>query len=191
MKELTKLQEFAHNIVDATEVWLPVVGYEGHYKVSNMGRVFSLKRKTPHEMIGAISWRGYRRLVLCKNGVAMNITVHKIVAQAFLGHNHYKSLKIHIDHINNNRLDNRLSNLQLVSPRENYAKNPRKSTSKHLGVSFAKKRWIANIKHNGKPYYIGCFKTEEEAVFYYQQALKDAENGNNIKLVVRRQRKNI
>lgn len=74
-----------------------------------------------------------------------------------------------IDHINNQKLDNRVSNLRFVTKSQN-AQNRRKnanSTSKFKGVSVSSKgtkRFIAKVRHNKKTIYLGKFITEAEAV---------------------------
>lgn len=72
-----------------------------------------------------------------------------------------------IDHINSNKLDNRICNLRIVTNKENaYNKKKQNNTSsKYIGVYYNKsrKKWIANIKINGKSYYIGQFDDEDAA----------------------------
>lgn len=70
------------------EKWLPVVGYEGLYEVSNLGRVKSLKagpkrygailKPAPHK-------QGYPQVNLRKAGQGRSIKVHRLVGEAFLG----------------------------------------------------------------------------------------------------------
>ena len=97
------------------------------------------------------------------------------MAIAFLNHkpNDYK---IVIDHINNNPLDNRLANLQLISQRENNSKDQWRHdrSSQHVGVSWVKrdKKWRACIGIKGRNKLLGVFASEKEASQYYQNALK-------------------
>ena len=71
------------------------------------------------------------------------------------------------DHINNNGLDNRKSNLRLVTHKENQNNLPKRTntTSKYKGVSFCKERnnWCTQIYENGKAKTLGRFITEAEA----------------------------
>lgn len=80
-----------------------------------------------------------------------------------------------VDHINGDRLDNRKSNLRPVD-REQNSRNVsvqnRKKSSKYKGVwktETVSKPWRANIKMRGQNFYIGRFKTEEEAAWMYDQ----------------------
>jgi hypothetical protein len=81
------------------------------------------------------------------------------------------------DHINENKLDNRFENLQLLTARQNLTKSflkKKNKSSKYVGVSLDKKslRWRAHIMINGINRQIGSFKTEEEAHEAYQNNLQ-------------------
>jgi hypothetical protein len=67
-----------------TENWLPVPGYEGHYEVSDLGRVRSLKPGR-QRVLESQSDRGYRRVALSLNAAEWRPRVHQLVALAFLG----------------------------------------------------------------------------------------------------------
>jgi len=114
------------------ELWRPVVGYEGLYEVSNMGRVRSLPGKrwngqAIHEFKGRIlrpqSKTRYLQVTLSKNGKVKSIKIHQLVAEAFLppcpGTQGKQSHCYQIDHINNNSRDNRARNLQWLTRYEN------------------------------------------------------------------------
>jgi hypothetical protein len=93
------------------------------------------------------------------------------VAQNFLNHipNGFESV---VDHINRDKLDNKVSNLQVISQRENIVKDTDKenTSSKYIGVSYQKSRnlWTSRICINGKSKWIGRFKTEYEAHLAYE-----------------------
>lgn len=78
------------------EIWKPVVGYEGFYSVSNLGRVRSEERVVPRSRTGPKPVRsrvlrlcedrfGYRRVNLSRSGFRRPYLVHVLVAEAFLG----------------------------------------------------------------------------------------------------------
>lgn len=76
------------------EIWLPVVGYEGLYEVSNMGRVKSMGRTTrtgqvfpPRMLVCSIDrgGAGYRFTRLSLDGVVKKVNVHVLVLEAFVG----------------------------------------------------------------------------------------------------------
>ena len=79
-----------------------------------------------------------------------------------------------IDHINGNGLDNRKSNLRFVTPRQNLQNMHTKRYSKYPGVTWHKinHRWMAQIKINGRPIYLGYFNNEYEAYLAYKKAIE-------------------
>jgi len=70
-------------MTDATEVWLPVVGYESTYAVSSLGRVRSIRAN--RDLKQASSGRGYRTVTLCVDSRPATRYVHHLVAAAFHG----------------------------------------------------------------------------------------------------------
>lgn len=99
----------------------------------------------------------------------------KINGKSYLGHHLvwlylYGSFpeypKYQVDHINQNRLDNRLSNLRIVSQSGNQrnAKKRNDNTSGITGVTYNNNGWIARISNGGKKLYLGKFKEFSEAV---------------------------
>lgn len=110
------------------EIWKDIPEYEGLYQVSNLGRIKSLERKVltyngkskcykyVNERIlkQNLTGRGYFKVVLCKNGKTKTILTHILVAKTFLGVS-----KLQIDHIDGNKQNNILTNLEYVTPSEN------------------------------------------------------------------------
>ena len=80
-----------------------------------------------------------------------------------------------VDHVNNDKLDNRVENLQLITNRENLSKDKKNKTSKYTGVSWCKltKKWKSSIQINKKTRYLGLYNSEEEAHLEYQNKLKE------------------
>ncbi len=172
---------------------MPVVGYEGLYEVSNLGRVFSL----PKKWVGAKgcirshngkylsvqkSTSGYFRILLSKDGISKTREIHQLVAESFLNHTPCR-YKLVVDHIDNDKTNNKVCNLQLITQRENASKNASKSilnkTSKYVGVHFCKSRnkYTSSIQIKGKSVFIGRFDCELKAHLAYQNKLKEVENG--------------
>lgn len=111
------------------EIWKPVVGFEGLYEVSNLGRVKSLSRKSKRgnhfitiseKILKFGSSMGYPFVNLRKGGKVTSIKVHRLVAEAFIPNPENKR---EIDHINTIRTDNRVCNLRWATRSEN-ATNP-------------------------------------------------------------------
>ena len=91
------------------EIWKPVVGYEGLYEVSNLGRVKSVKFGRERVLKPIKHPNGYLCVNLCKDGKRKNCLVHRLVAQAFIPN----PLNLpEINHINEQKTENRASNLQ-------------------------------------------------------------------------------
>lgn len=110
------------------EKWRPVRGYEGYYEVSSCGRVLSVRANkilSPRLNAG-----GYWRVNLSIGGNAKAAVIHRLVAEAFIA-NPVPSLKTCVNHIDFNRRNNAVDNLEWVSHQENVA-----HTVKHGRVAF-------------------------------------------------------
>ena len=95
--------------------WRDVVGYEGLYKVSNRGEVYSLRRKKPMKL-NAPPLSEFLQVGLTKHGKTRTIAVHRLVAEAF----HGQCPKEHeVDHVDNNQHNNAAENLAYVTKGEN------------------------------------------------------------------------
>jgi len=159
------------------EIWTDINGFEGLYKVSNSGKIFSCPRKyvkhngkilTPNN--GA---RGYLQVDLCKEGKQHRKYVHHLVAEHFLGHLELSRHTV-VDHINNDRSNNNLSNLQIITSRLNASKD-KKGVSKYTGVCWNKNlgKWQSSIRNGKNKIHLGYFDNEIEAYNTYQQKLKE------------------
>ena len=101
------------------EIWKPVVGYEGLYEVSNLGRLRSVERivKRPEgewhykeKILRAHKTnKGYLRTRLYRNGVAQTLSIHRLVLTAFVPNPQNLPM---INHKNEKVWDNRLDNLE-------------------------------------------------------------------------------
>lgn len=89
------------------ETWLPISNYETQYLISDKGNVFSLKRNKLLKM--RTSPKGYGQVNLSKNGKLHTFRVHRLVATHFIP-NPYDLPEV--NHKNENKLDNRATNLE-------------------------------------------------------------------------------
>ena len=89
-------------------------GYEGLYKVSNYGEVYSV-RKGKNLSAGKSS-SGYLTVGLCKNGKERSFRINRLVAKAFIPN---PDSKAQVNHVDGNKLNNRVDNLEWCTPYEN------------------------------------------------------------------------
>ena len=142
------------------------------YEVSDLGRVRSMKFGKEKYLKGYTISNGRLAVFLHKDGKGKCFQIHQLVAIAFLGHEPC-GMKVIVDHKDNDHLNNRVDNLQLTSQRVNVSKDRKGGTSKHIGVHWAKRerKWLAQIRINGKPTYLGTYHNEIDAAEAYQEAL--------------------
>jgi len=159
------------------ETFRSIADYKGHYEISNIGRVKSLKKGVERILHQQITPQGYSKVELCIYGKKKTHPVHQLVACAFMNHKTRRvecGTDLVIDHIDKNPLNNKAENLRIVTHRFN-ASRLISGSSKYVGVTWAKKcnRWQAAIKINGKNTFLGYYKIEVDAHNAYQKALKD------------------
>jgi hypothetical protein len=165
------------------EVWAAVPNYERTHKVSNMGRIKSIERIIPGQLGGefkkpdkilkqAISRCGYLNIRIGQGEKKATLSVHRIVLGAFSGNS-----DLHIDHVDGDKKNNCLSNLEYVTKRENCSRW-HQSKGKELPPGVQKKRnnFSAQIYTQGRYWSLGTYKTIIEASNRYQQVLSDIQN---------------
>ena len=151
------------------EIWKTIPGHE-NYQASSLGRIKSLARLSAN---GRKLKEKILKTGLSDGGYKLgytdgrNIYVHQLVAMAFLNHVPC-GLRVVVDHIDNDKLNNNPNNLQLISQRKNSSKN-RKSKSGFTGVYANGKKWSSRIKFKGRQLHLGTFNTPEEASEAYQK----------------------
>lgn len=160
------------------EIWRFIPGYEGIYMVSNLGRIKRLNyRNTGKERILKLykNVYGYLYISFKKDNKVKTYAVHGLVFDMF-GLEKRNGVTLQIDHIDGNKENNCIENLQLLSARENNSKmqlTKKYKTSRFIGVCWDKtaNKWQSNIYINNKLYYLGKFDSEEQASEAYQYAL--------------------
>jgi hypothetical protein len=162
------------------EIWKVIPGYE-NYEVSNLGRVRSIDRTIKHAKYGLQKRkgkilyqsvdRGYCYVKLCKENSEKIVRVSVLVYEVFIGERKIGHVVDHID--NNRRLDNSVSNLQLLTNRQNVTKD---SKLKLTGAYKRRNKWYSRIQIDGQDLYLGTFNTEIEAHEAYLNKLKQIEH---------------
>jgi hypothetical protein len=135
------------------EIWKDIVGYEGKYQISNLGRVKSLSYKNTgkEKILNFFITNNYVYVTLSKKCKQTNYTVHRLVAEAFIENPLNKPV---INHIDCNPSNNCVDNLEWATQKENIQHSIR------LGRYTSNKPVIAiNIKTGEQTY----FKSQSEA----------------------------
>ena len=96
------------------EIWKDIKGYEGIYQVSNFGRIKS--SYTKRILKGGKNKAGYLLVGLYKQGVLSRKSIHRLVAEAFIPN---PDNKPEVNHIDENKTNNMVSNLEWMTAKEN------------------------------------------------------------------------
>lgn len=153
-----------------TEVWKEIDNHP-EYMINNNGNIKSMKLNKV-KIIKPILINGYYKVNLSTNGIVYSNYIHLILAKSFLNYIPIKGLNI--DHIDGNKLNNNISNLRIVTIRENASKD-RKSNTKLVGVHWKEKakKWCSQIYINKKQIHLGYFNCPIEAKKAYDNALNN------------------
>lgn len=100
--------------------WRPVPGYESTYLISSRGDIWSIRRN--RELICKQEKSGYRRITLSVDGESKTFSIHRLVALAFIPNPENKPT---VNHINEDKSDNRVSNLEWATVKEQNAHGTR------------------------------------------------------------------
>lgn len=178
------------------EIWKNIVGYGNNYMVSNFGRVKSMPRKIDNgfnkrlsrEKILKPSIReGYERVCLCDNKKDCRISIHRLVAEAFIPNPHNLKQINHKDFIKNN---NHVSNLEWCSPSQNvqhFLKGNRRTcrTGDNHHSTKISQEIAAKIKQIHKEQKIGALRIKNllEIKNVSVQAIHHIISGKNFKYI--------
>jgi len=150
--------------------WEVIKKYGGNYAVSDTGLVKNIK--TDRLIKCFLNQNGYPLARLYHNGKNYGRPVHRLVAEAFL----ICTPNQHVNHIDKNKLNNNLSNLEATTQREN--------TTHYFERDFTgayyrgKGRWQARITIDKKYLCLGTYGSPEEAHQAYLAALNCAGINN-------------
>lgn len=156
--------------------WRSVEGWEGYYDVSDNGLVRCCLRPVDRKW-GAVNWtggtltprlhsQGYLRVNLSRDGIAVDAYIHRLVAKAFIRNE--EDLP-YVNHINGNKKDNKVENLEWVSPSQN---------CEHAYVTGLSKRIKLKVfDRDGEVLYDGITVSELVKLGYQQPAISRCLSG--------------
>ena len=134
------------------EIWKDVVGYEGIYMVSSLGRMLSkertVKRKNgadylqKESIIEGSDYHGYKVTTIAKNKIKKHKFIHVLIAEAFLGP---KPEKMEVCHGDGNRKNNCIENLRYGTRSDNVRDAIKHGTYKRPPIVRGSKRSDAKI----------------------------------------------
>ena len=157
------------------EIYKDIPNYEG-YKLSNLDNVKSRKRGFEKVLKGYRTPKGYLNYSLYKDGKLSTLSLHVIKAMVYMDFVPC-GLKLIVDHIDEDKSNNDLSNLQIITNRQNMGKYFKTipTSSKYTGVSWDKNsgKWSSQITIGNKLKHLGLYFNESNANLAYQYALKE------------------
>lgn len=158
------------------EIWKDVVGYEGLYKVSNLGKIIScqygkeriLKNKDASKI------NDYYRIVLCKDRQHKTVRLHRLIAEAFLPD---WNSDLEVDHIDRNKLNNSVKNLRMVTHSMNGHNKIMKNKTGFIGISKHNEGgYVGSIRISGINHYTGWSKDLLECANKYDKYIIEKTN---------------
>ena len=159
------------------EIWRDILEYEGLYQVSNLGRVKSLKRKyrkNENFIKTHKNKNGYISVILSKNNISKNFLVHRLVAQAFIPN--FNNL-LEINHKNENKSDNCVSNLEWCSRKYNVNyNNLNKRINRINRKDLSKQVCQYDLKGNFIKEWVSVMEIQRQ-LKYYNSAICECCNG--------------
>lgn len=163
------------------EIWKDIPSYEGYYQVSNLGKFRSLPRVIKYKQNGTRNYPAkslltettrdnYQRIVLMKNGVKIRYQAHRLVALTFIPNPENKP---YINHIDGNKSNNNVTNLEWCTASENMIHADK------TGLRDMSKHHPSNSKK------IKCIETGEIFCSYYQAIKWLGKTTNSLSALVR------
>jgi hypothetical protein len=147
------------------------------YEFGLDGSVFNVKFE---KFVSGVLCKGYIQFGLTNDsGVVKGLKQHQIVYKLFnQDYDLFQGNKMVVDHLNSDKLDNHISNLRLITHRENLSKERTSKSGLPVGVYYDKptKKYRTLIFINNKHKHLGLFTTTKEASDVYQLKLKEIIN---------------
>lgn len=169
------------------ERWCAIKGYEGKYEVSDLGNVRSLNygRSGKIKVLSPAIKKGYLNVILYKKGEKRKMfRVHRLVVTAFIGPIPKGMV---VNHINENKLDNRLSNLEICTVTQNInhgTRNERLAKAKNKQLDLIEADWPYTELTFSSSCEAGLwfgYRTKHAVGCYISRARKRGENFINLR----------
>jgi len=155
------------------EIWKPIPEWE-QYLASSHGRIYSLKTSKLLKL--PLNRFGYSTCSLCDKDRRKTFRVHRLIILAFVGPS-----DLSVDHLDGNKTNNHVDNLEYVTLVENSMRVHRKR-----GIVGCYKmlngKYVAQINIDGKTRRLGTFETYEEAKAKYDMIWYKRENNLPLEL---------
>ena len=165
------------------EEWKNVIGYEGLYEVSNKGNVRNVRRNTLLKL--SKNKYGYIQVYLYKNGIKTGLTVHRLVAEAFIEN---PDNLPEVNHKDEDKTNNRVENLEWCSHKYNvnYGHRTENAINTRVKNGYADPDFIGfgldekeYMKQYNRIYYErNIEKSNEYSKIYYQEHKKELYEKN-------------
>ena len=156
------IRKYENNLIKLNvEVFREIENYD-NYAVSSFGRVKNTK--TGRILKAGLNSNGYFIVMLSEDAIKKTHQVHRLVANAFLDN---PDDKLCVDHKDNNKTNNNISNLRFATTKENSQNSSIRldNTSGCKGISWNKKakKWNAKITIDGIKIHLGYYDNLEDA----------------------------
>lgn len=158
------------------EIWKQIKGFENVFEISNLGNVKRLKcrwAKNDRILKPNVGKRGYFVVNLSLKGFNKVVTIHRLVAIAFIPN---PKNKREVNHKDGNKQNNSIENLEWVTPSENSRHAIKsqhiKKFNKPRGSHLEKGKWVSSIRFDKNLIYLGRYKTKTEAQQKYYEKFK-------------------
>lgn len=159
-----------------------IIKWAPDYMISSMGRVKTMK-SNPHKiMVGSrIAKLKYPAVVLRHDGISTTRTIHRLMSEAFLGHNPNGKIEIVVNHIDGNVENNVLSNLEIITQRQNCAHGRVCQGTANESVNIEVNcggRYVCRVYVNKRRINLGSFDLKIDAELRRDEFLKHLDIGD-------------
>ncbi len=147
--------------------------YNERYSITKTGKVYDNRNHKLVAVTGSHANNKRHSYYVCfmtlPNGKQTRVRIHRMLAKLFIANPEDKQL---VDHIDQNTLNNDLTNLRWVTAREN-GQNLKQKKGRFIGVSKMGNKYRASIKFYNENIHLGTFDTPELAAIAYNKRAEE------------------